>query len=241
MQIAFVGPATNRTDTMIILHSSRLSTSIIILKSPSLSKRPRSFRVLETMSTPGALSAVAEEFKSLFESSQATDFTIFCDTNSWKVHSFVLKLYSDVLACACDGDFKEAAARSIDLSVDGGTSVSALVHYMYYFDYATDDECHEPYTLHVNMVLLADKYDIPHLLDLANEKLVDLLGNEAIAVTPDLIQAAKLAYDAEGPTTIFREALVNATIKSSTLKPEQYDAIIRALPAHAQDVATAMP
>ncbi|KAK6432518.1 hypothetical protein LTR95_011310 [Oleoguttula sp. CCFEE 5521] len=213
------------------------------------------------MTTPGALSAVAEKYKSLFESGQAIDFTIIRDTKTWKVHSFVLNLYSDVLACACDGEFKvsrgiqglelpnwehadakyETATRTIDLSVDGETSVGALVHYMYYFDYATDDECQEPYTLYVNMVLLADKYDIPHLLQLANEELAALLKDKPLDATADLIEAARLSYDAEGPTTKFRDALVHATIKSSMEQSEQYSTIIGAIPALAQDVAIAMP
>nr|OQO22048.1 hypothetical protein B0A51_09710 [Rachicladosporium sp. CCFEE 5018] len=197
------------------------------------------------MTTPGALSANTEKFKSLFESGRATGFTIICDKKTWKVHSFVLNLYSDVLACACDGDFKigrnETANRSIDLSVDGETSVAALVNYMYYFDYATDDECREPYTLHVNMILPADKYDMLHLLQLANDKAAVLLKDKPLDTTADLVEGARLSYEAEGPIAKFKDALVHATIKSSMKQSEQYSTIIRAIPALAQDVAIAMP
>nr|OQO28802.1 hypothetical protein B0A51_04247 [Rachicladosporium sp. CCFEE 5018]OQO31236.1 hypothetical protein B0A51_02077 [Rachicladosporium sp. CCFEE 5018] len=193
-----------------------------------------------TKGGPKGLLAVAGKFKSLFETGQATDFTITCGKKSWAVHGFVLNLYSDVLACACDGNFKETAARSIDLSIDGEACVKALISYMYAFDYALDDCESEPYTTHVNMILLANKYDIQHLLKLANTKLVRILSGTPLKLTDDLVSATKLAYDAEGPTAAYREALVKAVIKSSEDDFEGYCAIIRQLPSLSQDVAIAI-
>ncbi|OQN99462.1 hypothetical protein B0A48_14440 [Cryoendolithus antarcticus] len=188
------------------------------------------------MDAATVFSTVSGRFKILYETGKAIDFEIVCDDRSWKVHRFVLCLYSDVLACACDGGFGEASVKRLNLSADGEDCVDALVRYIYYFDYASP-RSDNIYTSHVNAAILADKYDLPNLVKLANMKLADLLAKVPIKFTTNLIDAATLAEEATGPMEDFRAALAKAAVTLSKTNISDYVTLMKALPNLAQSVA----
>ncbi|KAK6432519.1 hypothetical protein LTR95_011311 [Oleoguttula sp. CCFEE 5521] len=189
------------------------------------------------MDAAAVLLTVAGRFRILYETGQAVDFEIVCNDRSWKVHRFVMCLYSDLLACACDGNFRETAAKRVDLSADGEDCVDALVRFMYYFDYTLPDT-DDPYTSHVNVAILADKYDMPNFVKLANRKLVALLAKIPLKFTADLFDAATLSEQATGPTTDFRAALTKATISIIKTDMTTYTLLIQGLPKLAQSICS---
>ncbi|KAK6430760.1 hypothetical protein LTR95_013080, partial [Oleoguttula sp. CCFEE 5521] len=78
------------------------------------------------MDAAGPQSKVLRRFQILYETGQAVDSEILCNDRVWKVHRFVLCLYSDVLACACDGRFREAKGKRLNLSGEDEDSVDVL-------------------------------------------------------------------------------------------------------------------
>ena len=51
------------------------------------------------------------------DSRDLSDFTIVCQSKSWKTHRLLLSLHSKVLAKSCNGDFKEAKDVSYLVSI----------------------------------------------------------------------------------------------------------------------------
>ncbi|KAK4550261.1 hypothetical protein LTR36_003228 [Oleoguttula mirabilis] len=121
---------------------------------------------------------------------------VTCTTHEWQVHRLVLTLHSPVLAKACDGAFKETAERKIDMSDDHPAAIETLVHYLYNLDYdaqlSTTCDSLSPMSLHVHVCVVADKYDIEPLKNLAINKFK--LAAQAGIDTEDFAKAALQAY-----------------------------------------------
>ena len=132
---------------------------------------------------PQTTKTVRLTLHSLFESREGTNFTIECGSNEWNVHHFVLALHSDVLSRACNSASEEATTGSLDLTNDGPKHVEALLEYMYSLAYKADT-----LLLHVEMVVLADKYNIAHLATLAQDKFAKTL--KTLFTLENLVSAA---------------------------------------------------
>lgn len=111
---------------------------------------------------------------------------------------------------------KEASQRTLDLSEYYSDILDAFVEYMYYFDYDSSIEKHYPteeglLEFHVQMCVIADKYDMQPLKALAVKKFKAALDNTNS--TDDLADAARCAYDASPATEEIREQIVKKAAK----------------------------
>ncbi|KAK6430098.1 hypothetical protein LTR95_013754, partial [Oleoguttula sp. CCFEE 5521] len=100
----------------------------------------------------------------------------------------------------------------------------------------------ETYLKHVNVAVLADKYDLLDLVTLADQAMVAVIISRPLECTTDLVAAAEIAYEAEGPTMAFRAALLDATLDLDQSAPKGQallSALVRALPRLAQDLVLA--
>ncbi|RMY44211.1 hypothetical protein D0865_10709 [Hortaea werneckii] len=151
----------------------------------------------------------------------AADFTIFCGDKEYKVHSLVFELHSPVLAKAANGVFKEAMEKRMDLSVDGRACVDALVSYLYTLKYTTFPSDERPWDhakvaeYHVRMCVMADKYDIKPLKNMANHAFNDKIESEVAII--ELSKAARTAWEATPATKEIRAAIVEYGISNGLL------------------------
>jgi Ankyrin repeats (3 copies)/BTB/POZ domain len=62
-----------------------------------------------------------------------SDVTLQCQDRTWSVHRFRLTTQSDYFACALQGNFREAATSTVDLShlVESPSAVQLLIEWMY--------------------------------------------------------------------------------------------------------------
>ncbi|KAK4550260.1 hypothetical protein LTR36_003227 [Oleoguttula mirabilis] len=148
------------------------------------------------------------------------DFVIVCEEQRYSVqHRLILALHSPVLAKTVKGEFKEATKRKVDLSDDGPLCVKALVHYFYALSYTLPDlDRHDEALIlnhHVKMCIMADKYDIQPLKNLA----ISVFKGAAkdIARAQELSGAAALAYEAAGATEEIRKTIVDIGIERNLL------------------------
>ncbi|KAK4901663.1 hypothetical protein LTR27_001435 [Elasticomyces elasticus] len=129
------------------------------------------------------LTNLADAVKNLWAHKKHADLTVICAERSWRVHKIILCAQSPFFAKACDGDFKasdldgpiEAETGVITLKEDDPSAVAAMLDYVYNFDYP-DDANHDntesisPILFNLQVYVLADKYDIPHLGRIAESK-----------------------------------------------------------------------
>ena len=133
------------------------------------------------------------------------------------------------------GGPQEAHQRSIDLSDDGVNCIKTMIYYMYSLDYVLGAET---MALHIQLTILADKYNIPHLASLAMTKLEDDLAMPKITAE-DMIAAVRAAYETAGPTLKLRKLLVAAAVKAKF----PFEVLEKAIGTHilfAGDVALAL-
>lgn len=109
----------------------------------------------------------------------------------------------------------------IDLSDDEPDSIGAFVYYLYNLNYdaALFKKEGDHLSLHVQMCILGDKYDMRTLQDLAMEKIKTLTSNGS-PTSSDLANAAICAYDAIGATTEIRRMIVNLAIEKGHIPTE---------------------
>lgn len=114
---------------------------------------------------------------------------------------------------------QEAATGSIDLSDHHTTCVDALVHYFYHLGYRAGGSA--AVELHVQMCIIADKYDITALKDMAIHKFNVLVQDKNHnSHSNDFARAAEQAYEAAGPTQAIREAIVSVFARDHILSYE---------------------
>lgn len=161
-----------------------------------------------------------------------TDFVIICGDRRWGVHRLVLALHSDVLGKACSNGFKvnqiriytswasltarqESREATVDLSADHQPEeIEALIEYMYTFNYSPGPLGQsELVELHINMAVLADKYNIKGLQQLATDAFRLVLPDTAVS----LAFAASRAYAAPIATKEICEAICAAVAKRTEL------------------------
>ncbi|KAK4498798.1 hypothetical protein PRZ48_009308 [Zasmidium cellare] len=99
---------------------------------------------------------------------ELSDFAIESSAGTIAVHRIILSLHSKVLRKACNGDFRETSEAFIDLHHENPACVQAMVEFLYHFDYDfPEGEPTSVSAFHVQMAVIADKYDIAALKDAA--------------------------------------------------------------------------
>jgi hypothetical protein len=160
----------------------------------------------------------ADRFRSI------TDFKIECGIRSWDIHRFVFFLHSDVLAAACSRNFKEATIGTVDLSDDNPDSVDALVQYCYKLDYGFPQHSliGNEFLFHLQVCIVADKYDIAPLQTLATHKFRHLCTTTKIYLQ-HFAEAAALAYEFSEPAKDIRGIIVETAIEQNLLAEDTVD------------------
>lgn len=116
---------------------------------------------LATTTCPKGATPVLSGLPDHLNNQEFSDFTVKTTAGSISVHRLILSLHSSVLAKACKGEFRETSQACIDLQHEPAACVEAMIYYMYHFDYnLPDTEAYNPSAFHVNMAVIADKYDI---------------------------------------------------------------------------------
>jgi hypothetical protein len=116
---------------------------------------------------------------------------------------------------------QEEKDRVIDLSHEDPDSIGAFVYYLYNLNYdaALFRENGDHLSLHVQMCVLGDKYDMRPLQDLAIEKFRTLTTDNP-PTGNDLANAAVCAYEAVGATTEIRKVIVKLAIDNKLIPTE---------------------
>ncbi|KAK5124145.1 hypothetical protein LTR85_001848 [Meristemomyces frigidus] len=196
----------------------------------------------KTKRSAAALRPVIDGLASLHNDSTFSDFTIVCRDRSWRVHRVFLSFHSSVLAKACKSGFQEAAEQKINLSEDDPHCIDALVFYFYKLEYAKPPSGFSPLYFHVQMCILADKYDVAALKGMACKH----FGVEAKekCTTAEFAEAASLAYEVDGPTEAIRNVIVSLAVEQCLLvtqsaEPSGFEAAMRSNAELAIDIAKA--
>ncbi|KAI6835664.1 hypothetical protein KC332_g4608 [Hortaea werneckii] len=173
------------------------------------------------MADTAATAALVAALESAAGDCNTTDFTIVCEGKEHQVHRFVLALHSPVLAKAANGVFKEAEEKRMDLSVDGRACVDALVKYLYTLKYTAFPSDAPPWDhaktveYHVRMCVMADKYDIKPLKNMAIHAFNDKIESEVAII--ELSKAACIAWEATPATKEIRAAILEFGISNGLL------------------------
>lgn len=113
----------------------------------------------------------------------------------------------------------------MDLPDDDPNCVAAMVNFFYKLNYDmsffSDRDC--PLAVHVKMCILADKYCVTTLQDLAVDKFIRCLTDDDWP-EEKMTDAARLAYDALGPTKEVRAAIVRRAVEDELFVPRSYGA-----------------
>ncbi|SMR53016.1 unnamed protein product [Zymoseptoria tritici ST99CH_1E4] len=145
------------------------------------------------------------------------DFTILSDERTWSVHRFVLAMHSEVLKAMFRRNFKEAREFKLDWSEYHKDVVHAVVDYLYTFNYETSN-LRTPFSqtpaIHVHVAVLADKYNIRLLHQMAATKGESALEDECSP--KDFADTAALAFDYEGPTETIKDVIVDMIVNDQS-------------------------
>ncbi|KAK5138578.1 hypothetical protein LTR08_000166 [Meristemomyces frigidus] len=111
--------------------------------------------------------------QSLLNDAASADFTIICGGNEYKTHQFVLKCHSPYFIKLISSGFKESKTYTVELS-DNETAVDVMIHYFYNFDYPNKHSVNatvaDILNFHASIYLIADKYQVGDLMNLAVRK-----------------------------------------------------------------------
>ncbi|KAE8446182.1 hypothetical protein EG329_012407 [Mollisiaceae sp. DMI_Dod_QoI] len=123
----------------------------------------------------GPISGLASVSALLVETGLYSDFTVNCQGRVWKLHRIIVLPQSKVLAARIDGNFKEGITREINLPDDDPKIFDRLIQFLSketFDDEASTNEVSEDshLTIYTKVYVLAEKYDIPSLKELATSK-----------------------------------------------------------------------
>ncbi|KAI7343100.1 hypothetical protein KC331_g3578 [Hortaea werneckii] len=135
----------------------------------------------------------------LFEAGKTADFTLTCGGDKYPVHRLLLALHSVYFERLFDTEFKEAHTRECELHDDHPAAVALMIKYFYSFDYATDPSIDarfaNPLEMHAHVYVVADKYSVEDLKQLACRKFTDLVP-EIVPQNLDPTDAIRLIFTA---------------------------------------------
>ncbi|OQO01476.1 hypothetical protein B0A48_13031 [Cryoendolithus antarcticus] len=127
--------------------------------------------------------------KSLFGNERYSDYTMECEGRKWRIHKAIICPQSEVLAKACDGDFREGIAQCYIFNGVVADAVNAMLSYFYTHDYHDEES---RVMLNVRVCYLAQQYLCTPLKDLACKKLSSCLSNGWAG--EDLVLAIETVY-----------------------------------------------
>ncbi|KAI7488117.1 hypothetical protein KC357_g2405 [Hortaea werneckii] len=134
-----------------------------------------------------------------FEAGKSVDFTLICGSDKYPVHRLLLALHSVYFQKLFDNESKEAISGECELHDDHPAAVALMIKYFYSFDYATDAKIDgafaNPLEMHVHVYVVADKYGVEDLKQLACRKFTNLLP-EIVPQNLDPTGAIRLIYTA---------------------------------------------
>ena len=206
----------------------------------------------QTKENPILLSTAPNAFlnnlRALYNHGKYTDLLITCKGREWNVHKLCVCSHSPFFHSTCSGGFKEAKENAVDLSDDDPQVVETLIHYFYNFDYPDPTNGQNdvpPIVLDVQMYIIADKYFIEPLKQLAIQKFENRAKLEWD--TDAFADAVGEAYDstAEGSNPLKRIAISTVKKHSKELLDESkgythFLKILSTTPAFGADTAIAL-
>ncbi|KAH7403063.1 BTB/POZ protein [Cadophora sp. MPI-SDFR-AT-0126] len=145
-----------------------------------------------------------------FDDDTYSDLTITCRDRSWKVHRVVVCPQSRVLNAACMTGFKEAQTGIVDLDDDDPAAVETMLRFFYtgkYIEPANESgEIRFEIRIAILIYILADKYDVSALMDLAEKSFKRLLS---VSLTEeDYLSAVSDVYTLPLPTNALKAITV---------------------------------
>ncbi|KAF2660590.1 hypothetical protein K491DRAFT_36679 [Lophiostoma macrostomum CBS 122681] len=115
--------------------------------------------------------------KKHFDDAQFSDLIVRCRDDEYHIHRVIMCSHSSWFSRVCAKASTESSIQTIDLSADDPDAVDAMLQYCYQLDYADkflglSSAGYTIYTLspHVDIYLLAERYSIPGLKQLAVDK-----------------------------------------------------------------------
>ncbi|KAI1263793.1 BTB/POZ protein [Xylariaceae sp. FL1019] len=117
-----------------------------------------------------SLSLFGRGLRHFFENDSLADATIRCEDKELKVHAVVCAAHSDYFMKAFCGPWKESKGdREMTLHEVDADVVTALVQYMYHFDYKPPENAYAT-VFHAKVYSLADRYQMPQLKQHSKKK-----------------------------------------------------------------------
>ncbi|KAF2469470.1 uncharacterized protein BDR25DRAFT_289037 [Lindgomyces ingoldianus] len=163
-----------------------------------------------------------------FEDAQFSDLVVRCRDDEYHVHRVIMCSHSQWFAKVCAKTSPETITQTIDLGADDPDAVDAMLQYCYQLDYADkflglSSAGYTIYTLtpHIDIYLLAERYSIPGLKQLALEKFeVRAAVLSRVEVNKDkFFQAIRIIYASTRPG---EDDLRNSAVKLCADHSEQY-------------------
>ncbi|KAF2184017.1 hypothetical protein K469DRAFT_580417, partial [Zopfia rhizophila CBS 207.26] len=158
---------------------------------------------------------------------QFSDLVVRCRDDEYHVHRIIMCSQSQWFAKVCAKAFA-TATQNIDLSADDPDAVDAMLQYCYQLDYADkflglSSAGYTIYTLtpHIDIYLLAERYSIPGLKQLAIEKFETRAAVlSRVEVNKDkFFQAIRIIY---ASTRLGDDDLRKVAVKLCADQSEQY-------------------
>ncbi|PMD15375.1 hypothetical protein NA56DRAFT_753909 [Hyaloscypha hepaticicola] len=146
-----------------------------------------------------------------FDTDDYSDLTVKCRERSWKVHRLIVCSQSRFLHAACTAGFKEAHTGIIDLDDDDPVPVEVMLKYFYTGKY--NEPINESKDLRLQLQVqvltynLADKYDLPTLMELAAEKFRNTLNEGSTA--EEYLSVVRNAYIIPKPSNALRTIVID--------------------------------
>ncbi|KXS97761.1 hypothetical protein AC578_3189 [Pseudocercospora eumusae] len=146
-----------------------------------------------------------EQVKDLYQSvaklhgdTRYADLTIRCGERHWKMHKVIVCSRCKFFEKACDGRFKEAAGNVVTLPDDPPNAVAAMLQYLYTaaYDDSSDQEGCAPLVFNFRVHIVADKYDLPGLVALAEHKFKSRVDSGRFGII-EIVDAVREAYKFE--------------------------------------------
>jgi hypothetical protein len=182
---------------------------------------PKALRDKTTWMTAG--------LKKHFDDAQYSDMIVRCRDDEYRVHRVIVSSHSQWFSKVCAKvPPDDPSSQTVDLSADDPDAVDAMLQYFYQLDYADtflglSSVGYTIYTLlpHIDVYLLAERYSIPGLKQLACEKFearASMLSR--VEVSKDkFFQAIRIIYASTRPG---EDDLRKVAVKLCADHAEQY-------------------
>ncbi|XP_015910000.2 speckle-type POZ protein-like [Parasteatoda tepidariorum] len=119
--------------------------------------------------------AMQSNFRSIFLNQNDSDVTTRCKNDEFPAHRLVLKVRSPVFAAMFDQDMLENKTGVVDIADMDGKTLKAFLEFLY-----TDKVDKLDYDIAKNLILTADKYQVPSLVDMCASFLISIISIENV-------------------------------------------------------------